>query len=93
MVTRRDGLRVVCFRFRIIRGVHLDRDTWIVPGQILTGKPPGLYVLYCHNIFSYFGSQLHTEIAYHTSTEGGGGAVGPGGWGMCGGPRRVGDVR
>ena len=22
------------------KGIHLDRDTWIVPGQILTGKPP-----------------------------------------------------
>ena len=24
----------------INKGVHLDLDTWIVPGQILTGKPP-----------------------------------------------------
>ena len=22
------------------KGIHLDRDTWIDPGQILTGKPP-----------------------------------------------------
>ena len=22
------------------KGIHLDLDTWIVPGQILTGKPP-----------------------------------------------------
>ena len=21
-------------------GIHLDLDTWIVPGQILMGKPP-----------------------------------------------------
>ena len=30
----------VNYYVRIRKGIHLDLDTWIVPGQILTGKPP-----------------------------------------------------
>ena len=29
----------VCIN-NVIKGIHLDLDTWIVPGQIPTGKPP-----------------------------------------------------
>ena len=58
----------------IIKGINLDLDTWIVPGQIPIGKPPllqllvyaALYLTNTSRYSYYYVCTVYRIYVYHT---------------------------